>query len=515
MDIKDNLAGRGIKPVQERVEEKDVYIHPALKRDLDGIIATVEHIEDYGTEMGDRNYILSGPPGTGKSLYVKYLATKTGCELYDGKMISSPQGVSSLFKSLREKAKTKHVMLVINELDKFSSRDDLVDPTQKLTLDQLLDEMDGTESNSNIFIFGTTNRPNSLDTALRRTKRFSKEIELLPPDRAGRRAILHIHADGKGGHKFHLSDADIEYAADTAFGYTGADLVGLLNEAFTNAELDKRHDVSREDLEYAFRKTKPSAIRDMPFQEARAKFGSIGGYETHKALLRSIVEHGNGTVMLFYGPKGTGKNLFAEALAGEYGFNYIVVSGSQPEDKFVGETGKILDRYLERAKQLAPCVLLFDEIDTLVETREIISYKSSWTGLLQSKLSKPIDGVYIIGAVNKPDKLNPPFLDRFIHKIYFPLPTQEEQKAVWKIYLPPEIDASELVAVNSNLSGRDIQRTQTMVKDFNLPPTLEVYKKLIEGKTAISDATYYANAQTGIGDSVRDFSSIMALGLNK
>ena len=203
MTLRNNLLKQvDIKPFQPHVTEEHYFVHPKLKRDFDGIMATLKNIDDFGTEMGDRNYILTGSPGTGKTLGVMYIATCLGFPVYDGKTVMTAQTVAGTFSHLREQAKKKPLILIVNELDKYSSREELVDPGQQQTLNQLLDELDGTESNHGIFIFGTTNKPNALDPALRRPKRFSKEVYFMPPDKDGRLAILKIHAKGKGGHKF-------------------------------------------------------------------------------------------------------------------------------------------------------------------------------------------------------------------------------------------------------------------------------------------------------------------------
>ena len=510
--IKDNMAQNGqIKPIQPNVTEERYYIHPKLREDLEGIVATVQHLDRFGTEMGHRNYLFVGPPGTGKTLGVQYVATKLQCPLYDAKGISNPQQVSQLYHQLREIAENRKqkVILMLDEVDKFSSREEIVDPTQQQTLNQLLAEMDGVDSNNGIFVFGMTNKADKLDNALRRPGRFSKEIEFMPPDKEGRLAILRIHANGKGGHMFKVDDGDLQYAAGLTFGYTGADLRGLLDEAFTLNVLrgDDKLIVSRSDIDKAMKKTRPSALRDMPFREPQKKLDSIGGYESHKDVMRRVFDRSNGTMALFYGPAGTGKTEFAEALAGEYGFNYIVISGSEPEDKFVGETGKKIEKYLTRARQLSPCVLLFDEVDALVEKKGAQSWKSSWTGLLQSKLSKPIEGVYMIGTMNRPDLINDTFVQRFPHRLYFGMPNPTEQEAIWRKYLPNGIEAKALVEANGKLTGRNIAHADLVVRDYGLEPSVEIYRNLIANIQS-ADGIGYEEIRNQVGDSVRDYDNV-------
>lgn len=531
MGFRENIAsqmnGVQLKPSQNRVTDNDFYVPDKMREDLENIVATLQHIELFGTQMGNRNYLLKGPPGTGKTLGVQWLAGRlekaTGkpFEVYDGKSLNDPQKISATFSQLRERVKDKSrkAMLVLDEADRFSSRDDLVDPTQTATLNSLLVEMDGTESNDGIYVFAMTNKPDKLDNALRRTGRFSDEIDFLPPDKKGRYEILKIHAHGKGGHRFKVKDEDLESSAAITFGYTGADLVGLLNKAFTHAVREsqgKRLEITKADLEYGFKKTSPSALRDMPFEEPKLKFANFGGYELHKEVLQRIVANtindGRGTLILAYGPKGTGKTSMAEALAGEYGFNYIKVAGSAPEDKWVGETEKLLQRYLDRAKQLAPCVLNLDEVDALVEKKGTLSHKGGWTGMLQAKLSKPIDGVYVFATVNRPDLLNGTFRDRFVHKLYFGMPTEEEQKAIWELYLPDGLKgrAADLVKVNSNLSCRDIFNTSRHLQDYGVPASFEAYQHLIKGISQERDVNY-EEIRKMVGDNTLDYARVRDL----
>lgn len=529
MSLKDNLnRGRGeLKPITPKVGDEDFYMTPRLKEDLEGVILSIKNRDKFGKVMGNRNHLLLGPPGVGKTLGVMYIATQLNFPVYDGKNIGTADAIKQTFEQLREAAKGNNpLILMINEVDKFSSRDDMVDPMQKERLNQLLDEMDGVESNEGIYIIGTTNKPDCLDIALRRPKRFGKEIEFMAPDRLGRLKILAMHANGKGDHKFRVAPDLLAHAATVSYGYTGADLVGLLNESFTRAVVINEKDkdsrleekqflrIKQEDIDYARKKIKPTAIRDMPFREPQRKFSDIGGYSSHKDILRRIAGGGKGATILFYGPSGTGKTDCAEALAGEFGYNYMFVGGSEPEDKFVGETGKKIDKILDRAKQLAPCVLTFDEIDSLVEKRGVISHKSDGTGLLQSKLSRPIEGVFIIGTVNRPDLLGKAFIQRFTHRLYFGMPSVDEQKEIWRTYLPENLRdcVDEIIAVNEGLSGRDIANAIRIARDYGAEPGIEIYKHLV--KNIRHDVEGYEGIIGSIGDAVRDYEDIRGF-LNK
>ncbi|MBW3018475.1 AAA family ATPase, partial [Candidatus Woesearchaeota archaeon] len=413
MKIKDHKEMKNGKVTASPVEvitQEDIYIHPKIERRLRGVIDAIVNEKKYG-HLRNTGILFTGLPGTGKTLTTQYIVNATNSNLIVGGIANDPNYVKGVYEMARETAKkaSKPSIVFWDEVDRFSTRDDVVDPGMRQTLTALLIEMNSLDKNEGVTTIGAAN-VKKIDIALRRPGRFGKEVEFLPPDFEGRYRILQIHADPeKKKHEFQFDDEDLKKLAQVSYGYTGADLVGLLQEAMENASLDKRKKINYEDFEYALSIQKPSAIRDMPFVEPVFKLDDIGGYDLHKELLYMMFMKSQQGRYLLYGPRGTGKSMMAEALAGELGYNFIVVRGSEPEDKYVGETGKIIDRYLSRAKALAPSILFFDEVDALIERKGTLSHKGSWTGLLQSKLSKDIDGVHIIGALNRIDTIRKTF----------------------------------------------------------------------------------------------------------
>ncbi len=499
-----------LTPLKISVTSDDYYFHPKLIEDFEDLKATVLGIENFGNEMGARNYLLSGPPGTGKTLAAQVLSAELGMPFYDigGLVKGQSNAVGQVFEELRKLAvqSDKGVIAFIDEVEGLSNRGDVVDPMQYQSLTQMLSEMDGVHNNKGVFIIGTTNRPNDLDEAMR--SRFSEEIEFLPPDKNGRYEILKKHAHGRGGHNFKVGDKDLEQLADVSFGYVGRDLKQILNRAFTHAIRDKRIEVKYEDLEYGLKKTKPSAIRDMPFIEPKVKLENIAGYKDHTGLIKSVFDRSNESVLLFYGPKGTGKTMCAEAFAGEYGYNFILLKGSELESKWVGESKDRVEKVINRAKQLSPCILCFDEISSFVEQKGVLSHKGSQTGYLQSVLSRPPEGVYIIATDNNPNFLRGPFMDRFIHKLYFGMPTKDEQVSLWEMYAPT-LDSNELVDVNDNLSCRDIAYACKRADDYGLKPSVEVFKRLLGSMPKNQDN--YDHVVKEIGDGVQDYNALKDL----
>lgn len=490
------------------VKPGDYYVHPKLREDFEDLKTTVQGIHDFGSEMGARNYLFSGPPGTGKTLAARVLSAELGLPLYDisGFVKGQSQFAAQVFDELRKIAKQsgKGALALIDEVEGLSSREDIVDPLQYQAMTQVLSQLDGTKDNQGVFVIGTSNRSNDLDEALR--ARFSEEIEFLPPDEKGRLEILKIHAGGKGGHNFKVKDDDLKGLSEKTYGYVGRDLKQVLNRAFVHAKRNNRTELVMEDLEYGLKKTKPSAIRDMPFIEPKFKLENVIGYSDHKSVLRSVVERSNESVILFYGPKGTGKTYVAEALAGEFGYNFILLKGSELESKWVGQSKDNVEKVIKRAKQLSPCIVCFDEISSFVERKGVLSHKDSQTGYLQSVLSRPPEGVYIIGTDNNPDFLRGPFVDRFIHKLYFGMPSKEEQLLLWQAYASG-VDAEKIVAVNDKLSCRDVANACKRVNDYGIKPSLEAFEELVKNVPVENEKKYDVVIKR-VGDGVRDYRAL-------
>jgi transitional endoplasmic reticulum ATPase len=516
------------------VTEEQFFLHPKNKEDLEDIIATWTpgNIRYFGHKMGGRNLLMRGPPGTGKTLGAQYIATRLGYQMIELPLAIDAAYIEQMFRQMREWVKEKNQGLIafIDEVEGLAKRDEVVDPVQRVALNTFLREMDGTESNHGIFIIGATNKPDDLDTAFRRPGRFGSEMTFCPPDREGRQKILDIHCyrlKDSQKHAFKVNEQDLNQIAVESYGYTGGDLRGVLDKSFARAVRLAETDASRrlkekdgekiqvllDDLRYGLKHIKPSAIRDMPFEEPTVKLADLGGYGLHKELLLRILSGCTGTSMLFYGPEGTGKTRMAEALAGETGYNFLIVRGPELESKWVGESKDNVKRMIERAKQLAPAVLVFDEFDYFIQSDGWAAHKKDQTGYIQSVLSKPIEGVYLIGTMNNPQNISPAFRRRFAHKLYFPFPDAATQKAIWATYVDPsQVGIDALIAANDRATGSDIQRAHQQVLEFGLPQDTATYAALIAAaRIQGARIDYDKDIVPVVGDSVRQYADVRHL----
>jgi SpoVK/Ycf46/Vps4 family AAA+-type ATPase len=489
-----NLGGFSIK--EPHVSNEELYRSPEIERKSRDLIDLIENPEVYGTEMGRTLVIASGPPGNGKTRWAEWLATTTESTFIDARSVMVPQQIDELFKTAREEAKKNSVVVLLDEIDKYGKRDDIVPTGDKATLNHLLQQIEGTESNYGVMVVAPTNLKKHLDTAL--LSRAS-EIKFLPYDEQGRYEIIKIHAIGyhedniksenKKGHKFRFKEKDLKKLAQKTYGYAGRDLKMVLEAAFAHARRDDgRLDIQFQDLEYALSQIKPSVLRNMPYKipkkifrddlEERMKDDSkaeelkkmqvIDGVDTYKNFIirriTSAMQQGKGMNFLLYGPSGTGKSVLLEAIANRLGINFIEVKASELEGGIVGETQRNLAEVIENAEYSQPCILAFEEFNTFIERRYEISHKNTQTGTVLTHFNEPLDGVYTFAIMNQADDLADNVLRRFPLRLYMGLPeSKEAYKAIWQAHIDTtdtgfkDFDMDALVESSEGLTPSDIR----------------------------------------------------------
>ncbi len=450
-----------------------------------------------------RGILLVGPPGSGKTLLAKAVAYETNANF---QVINGPEIMHKFYgesearlRDIFEIATRNQPSIVfLDELDAIApKRDKVSGDVEKRIVAQLLSLMDGLKDRGNIVVIGATNLPSSLDPALRRPGRFDREISLDVPDRNGRLQILGVHSRGMPLD----DDLDLEKLADLTHGFVGADIENLCREAAMKAlrrtlpEFDEDDPDSREneikltpiavgmsDFMNALKDVEPSAIREIFVEISKVTWEDIGGLTeikdklieaiiwpfTHKDLFE-ITEAKAPKGILLCGPPGTGKTLVAKALANQSGANFISVKGAELLSKYVGESEHAVRDVFKKAKQVAPCIIFFDEIDALAPCRR----ESDGTRVSErvvSQLLTEMDGVedlrevQILAATNRADIVDPALLraGRFDIILDFPYPKNNELYEILKIHTrgkPIARDAKlkEIASMAKGFSGADVE----------------------------------------------------------
>lgn len=449
-----------------------------------------------------KGVLLHGPPGTGKTLIAKAVANETfatfislsGAEIH-GKYYGESE--AHLREIFNQAAQNKPCIIFIDEIDAIApKREEVTGEVEKRVVSQLLALMDGLEPRGQVMIIGATNRPNAIDPALRRSGRFDREIEIGIPNKEGRFEILQIHTRGMPL----TQNVNLRRLGDLTHGFTGADMSGLCKEAsmkalrrvlpeidfeaeYISAEVLNKLVVTMEDFVDALRFVEPSALREVLIETPNVGWSDIGGLEEVKQALMEAIEwpmkypdifEKMGAKppkgILLYGPPGTGKTLLAKAVAKESEANFIHVKGPSLMSKFVGESEKGIRETFRKAKQTAPCIIFFDEIDSMTPRRGSGITDSHVSERVISQLLTEMDGleelqgVIILAATNRVDLIDPALLrpGRFDYLLSIPAPDEKGRAEIFRIRtkkssLAKSVSLEKLVAETEGYTGADIE----------------------------------------------------------
>lgn len=448
-----------------------------------------------------KGVLLHGPPGCGKTLIANALMEETGAHvvIINGPEIMARKGGESeanLRQAFEEAQQKSPAIIFMDELDSIApKRDQAQGETEKRIVSQLLTLMDSLKPNSNVIVIGATNRPNVIESALRRPGRFDRELEIAIPDEDGRYEILQIKTkDMKTA-----PDIDLFQIARDTHGFIGADLQQLALEAalecirsnVENFDVDSEEPISDEMLDtlvvtndhinHALSVCDPSTLRENKVEVPDVKWEDIGGLEDTKRDLQEMVrypiEHRGlfekfgmeaSRGVLFYGPPGCGKTLMAKAIANECGANFISVKGPELLNAYFGGSEANVRDLFDKARSASPCILFFDEMDSIARARGSGSGSDTSDRVINQILSE-IDGIgsgktlFIIGATNRPDILDPGIMrpGRLDQLIYIPLPDFESRVSIFKANLrkspvADDITFELLADVTDGFSGADI-----------------------------------------------------------
>jgi len=483
-----------------------------------------------------KGVLLHGPPGTGKTLIAKAIASETNANFYT---IGGPEIMSKYYGESEEKLRNVFQqaeqnapsIIFIDEIDSIApKREEVSGEVERRIVAQLLSLMDGMSTRGKVVVIGATNRINAIDPALRRPGRFDREIEIGVPDRNGRLEILQIHTRGMPIAK----DVNLEKLADISHGFVGADLQALAKEAAIRAlrrvlpEVDLSSEsipadtlrkiiVTMQDFMDVIKEMEPSAMREVFVEVPDVKWEDIGGLSTIKQELQEAVEwplkyqklftHADAVPpkgILLYGPPGTGKTLIAKAAANESEANFISIKGPELLSKWVGESEKGVREVFRKARQAAPCIIFFDEIDAIAPRRGGDFGDTHVTERLISQLLTELDGleiltnVIVIGATNRPDIIDPALLrpGRFDRLLYVPPPDRDSRIQIIKIHtrkkpLADDVNVEQLADHTEGYTGADIASLSSAAVMLALREYISKYKDQKEADNRVQELKIY------------------------
>ena len=448
-----------------------------------------------------KGVLLYGPPGCGKTLIARAIAQETEANFYS---VSGPEIIHKFYgeseahlrKIFEEASRKGPSIIFLDEIDAIApKREQVVGEVEKRVVAQLLALMDGLNRRPNLIVIAATNLPNAVDPALRRPGRFDREIGIPIPDRHGRQHILDIHSRGMPL----AGDVDMSHVADITHGYVGADLEALCREAamiclrglMQDIDFGKqtipydqlsRLEITMEHFLSALREVEPSAVREVFVEVPTVGWQDVGGLgEVKDRLIEAVIwplkfadffeQAGTRPPkgILLAGKPGCGKTLLAKALANESQVNFIPVKGPELLSKFIGESERAMRDVFRKAKQAAPCIIFFDEIDALLPARGMggtdahVSERVLSQFLVELDGVEELKGVLVLGATNRADILDPAVLrpGRFDEIVEIPLAGDADRAAIFRVHLTGKpvaegVDVDALAAKTSGFSGARI-----------------------------------------------------------
>src|SRR6187431_1652671 len=477
-----------------------------------------EIFEKLGIEA-PKGVLLHGPPGTGKTLLAKAVANESDSHFIS---ISGPEIMSKfygesearlreIFKEAKEKAPS---IIFIDEIDSITpKREEVTGEVERRVVSQLLSLMDGLEARGKVIVIAATNRANAIDPALRRPGRFDREIEIKVPDKRGRLEILQIHTRNMP------LDTDVEQdrVAAVTHGFVGADLEYLCKEAAMkclrrllpelnledekiNPEVLNKLIVTMSDFENALKEVMPSAMREVYLESPDVEWNDIGGLDDVKRELQEAVEwplrypdlytklgHSVPKGILMHGPSGTGKTMLAKAVATESEANFISVKGPELLSKWIGESERGVRQIFRRARQAAPCIIFFDEIDSIAPIRGLEGDSMVAERVVSQLLTEmdgiqSLSGVVVLAATNRADIVDPALLrpGRFDKILYIPLPDEKTRYSILEMSsknkpLSKDVDFEKIAELAEGFSGAETNSVVNVAVSFVLQKYLSKY----------------------------------------
>lgn len=499
--IKEMADDKTASTFTSQVSYEDIGgLEEELKRIREMIELPIKHPElfDRLGITAPKGVLLYGPPGTGKTLIAKAVAKESGASFFS---IQGPEIMGSYYgqseerlRNVFDKAEDSAPSIVfIDEIDSIApNRNDVNGEVERRVVAQLLTLMDGLSGRGDVIVIAATNREESIDPALRRPGRFDREIEIGIPGRDGRKDILAVHLRSMPLDE----DVSTDRLANLTQGFVGADLAALAREAamkcltrnLINLDLDKpipqstliSMKVNMNDFMNALSEVEPSGMREVIVDIPKVGWSDVGGFDSIKKEIRETfipteerkafehlgIKPPKG--VLLYGPPGTGKTLIAKAVANESGSNFICVNGPELTSKWMGESEKAIRQIFKRAKQMAPCIIFFDEIDSITPKRGTRAENASIERMVNQILTsmdgiEGLENVTVMAATNRPDMMDPALLrpGRFDKMILVGKPDLESRLRILEVHTKDmpliNVDLIDIAELTDGYVGADLQ----------------------------------------------------------
>ena len=499
--IKEMADDKTASTFTSQVSYEDIGgLEEELKRIREMIELPIKHPElfDRLGITAPKGVLLYGPPGTGKTLIAKAVAKESGASFFS---IQGPEIMGSYYgqseerlRNVFDKAEDSAPSIVfIDEIDSIApNRNDVNGEVERRVVAQLLTLMDGLSGRGDVIVIAATNREESIDPALRRPGRFDREIEIGIPGRDGRKDILAVHLRSMPLDE----DVSTDRLANLTQGFVGADLAALAREAamkcltrnLVNLDLDKpipqstliSMKVNMNDFMNALSEVEPSGMREVIVDIPKVGWSDVGGFDSIKKEIRETfipteerkafehlgIKPPRG--VLLYGPPGTGKTLIAKAVANESGSNFICVNGPELTSKWMGESEKAIRQIFKRAKQMAPCIIFFDEIDSITPKRGTRAENASIERMVNQILTsmdgiEGLENVTVMAATNRPDMMDPALLrpGRFDKMILVGKPDLESRLRILEVHTKDmpliNVDLIDIAELTDGYVGADLQ----------------------------------------------------------
>ncbi len=513
MSLNPGMSNGSAKVTPVQVSGVRIFLPSKLLEKATFLKHAIPNYKNFGN-LGTFGTNCKGIPGTGKTEFVRFIAQETNAFFYYMPVLESPDAIIDVMTDAREQVKKSGTPAIplFDDIDYLGKRSEgTVNQQNRAILAALLRETQSKE-NPGVFPFFTTNEAEMIDEALNRPPRITIPIDFIPPTKAERFEMISAIVDGAELKNFEWSKETRQYTAEITYGYVPGDLFGIVQTATIFADSRKSKKVEGVDVDRAKSWLRASAIRDMPFIEPRAKLESLVGEYIlpAKELLCGLAARIDaGSLLILYGPSSYGKSKLLEAVAEKFGFNVVVLNPAHLISKWVGDPGKAIKNAIDSARNAAPCILIFEEADGVMNPES--PWSKEWVSVLKAETSQRVEGVMFAMCANNPTNWDNAILNRF-KKICLQKAGSGDMRLIIESKLPKghNVDMGELMQyVNSStINPRMVEDALRDIVDEGQAVTTGLLREVLMKKRPPADMTEWESVRNSVGDDLESFNVI-------